>query len=155
MRRAAVLGTCLGLLSVGLLWTWTAAASAQEQQESTDSSSTLSNQPEPVAPSKKASDRPTVRLRIQVKGDNDKPVVNASVYVRYDIPAGLMRKDKLAELDLKTNGDGSARAPAVPQGKILIQVIAPGWHSYGKWYDVSGKDEDSIDIKLEPPHHWY
>ena len=96
-----------------------------------------------------------VRLRIEVKGDNGKPISNASVYVRYDVPGNLIRKDKLAELDLKTNGDGSARAPAVPQGKILIQVIAPGWHTYGKWYEIVDKDEESIEIKLDPPHRWY
>ena len=77
-----------------------------------------------------------------MKGDNGKPVANASVYVRYNVPGDLLRKDKLAELDLKTNGDGSVRVPAVPQGKILIQVIAPGWHTYGKWYDIEGKEED-------------
>ena len=90
-----------------------------------------------------------------MKGDSGKPVANASVYVRYDVPGKLLRKDKLAELDLKTNGDGSVRVPAVPQGKILIQVIAPGWHTYGKWYDLEGKEEDSVEIKLDPPHRWY
>ena len=90
-----------------------------------------------------------------MKGDSGKPVANASVYVRYDVPGGLLHKDKLAELDLKTNGDGSVRVPAVPQGKILIQVIAPGWHTYGNWYDLEGKEEDSVEIKLDPPHRWY
>ncbi len=90
-----------------------------------------------------------------MKGDSGKPVANASVYVRYDVPGNLLRKDKLAELDLKTNGDGSVRVPAVPQGRILIQVIAPGWHTFGKWYDLEGKEEDSVEIKLDPPHRWY
>jgi hypothetical protein len=95
-----------------------------------------------------------VKLRIQVKGSNDKPVSNASVYVRYNKPGGLLRKDKLAELDLKTNGEGSVKVPPVPQGNILIQVIATGWHTFGKWYEIN-KDEESIDIKLEPPTRWY
>jgi hypothetical protein len=34
-------------------------------------------------------------------------------------------------------------------------VIAPGWHTYGKWYDLEGKEEDSVEIKLDPPHRWY
>ena len=104
------------------------------------------------------SDRPpeqgTVRLRIQVTGNNGKPVSNASVYVRYNKPGGLLHKDKLAELDLKTNGEGSVKVPPVPQGSILIQVIATGWHTYGKWYEIN-KDEESIDIKLESPTRWY
>ena len=90
-----------------------------------------------------------------MRGNTGKPVSNASVYVRYTVPAGLIHREKLAELDLKTNGDGSVRVPGVPQGKILIQVIASGWHTYGKWYDIVGKTEDSVEITLEPPHRWY
>ena len=122
-------------------------------QEPNDSTQTPSDQPD--SPGKKSGRQQTVKLRIEVKGDSGKPVANASVYVRYDIPGNLLRKDKLAELDLKTNGDGSVRVPAVPQGRILIQVIAPGWHTYGKWYDLEGKEEDSVEIKLDPPHRWY
>jgi hypothetical protein len=95
----------------------------------------------------------STRLRLQVTG-NGKAVSNASVYVRYNKAGGFLRKDKLAELDLKTNGEGLVKVPPVPQGSILIQVIATGWHTYGKWYDIN-KDEDTIDIKLEPPTKWY
>jgi hypothetical protein len=109
---------------------------------------------QPGAKSDKPSDQGTVKLRIQVAGNNGKPVANASVYVRYNKPGGLLHKDKLAELDLKTNGEGSVKVPPVPQGSILIQVIATGWHTYGKWYEIN-KDEESIDIKLEPPTRWY
>jgi hypothetical protein len=63
-------------------------------------------------------------------------------------------KDKLAELSFKTNEDGTVKVPAVPQGKILIQVIAKGWHTFGKWYDID-KAQDTIAIKLEAPPHWY
>ena len=95
-----------------------------------------------------------MKLRIQVTGSNGKPVANASVYVRYNKPGGLLHKDKLAELDLKTNGEGSVKVPPIPEGNILIQVIATGWHTFGKWYELN-KDEESIDIKLEPPTRWY
>jgi hypothetical protein len=119
-------------------------------QESTPPSETE----QAPAANKKSSEQPKVRLNIQVTGSNDKPIANASVYVRYNQPGGLLHKEKLAELDLKTNGDGSVRVPAVPQGMILVQVIAPGWHTYGKWYEIN-KDEESIAIKLAPPTHWY
>jgi hypothetical protein len=102
----------------------------------------------------KKPEQPMVRLRIVVTGNTDKPVSNASVYVRYTVPAGPFHKEKMAELDLKTNGDGSVKVPEIPQGKILIQIIAPGWHTYGKWYDIE-KDEDTVEIKLDPPHRWY
>jgi hypothetical protein len=84
----------------------------------------------------------------------DRPVGNASVYVRYVVDGGLLHHDKLAELDLKTNQDGSVKVPAIPQGKIMIQVVAAGWHTYGKWYDID-KSEEVIQIKLDAPPHWY
>lgn len=96
----------------------------------------------------------TTKLHILVLSDDGKPVGNASVYVRFYTDGGLMHHDKLAELDLKTNQDGSVKVPPIPQGKILIQVIAKGWHTFGEWYDVE-KDEQSIEIKLQPPPHWY
>ena len=95
-----------------------------------------------------------MKLKIVVTDNNNKAVQNASVYVRYKLPDGFFHKDKMAELDLKTASDGSVKVPAVPQGKVLIQVIAPGWHTYGKWYDFD-KDEDSVEIKLDPPTHWF
>jgi hypothetical protein len=42
----------------------------------------------------------------------------------------------------------------VPQGKIQIQVIAQGWHTFGEWYDIE-KDEQAVIIQLKEPPHWY
>lgn len=103
---------------------------------------------------KDKNDVPKTKLKIEITDPSDKPVGNASVYIRFNIPGGPFRKDKLSELNLKTNEDGSAKVPDIPQGKILIQVIAKGWKTYGKWYDIN-KDEDTIEIKLENPPHWY
>lgn len=101
----------------------------------------------------KAPDSRTTKLRIVVTA-NEKPVGNASVYVKFSEPGGLFRHDKLAEMSFKTNEDGSVKVPEVPRGKILIQVIAKGWHTYGKWYEIEAESE-TIQIKLEPPPHWY
>jgi hypothetical protein len=109
---------------------------------------------DPGAKTEKPSAQATTRLRIEVTGSSGKPITNASVYVRYNKPGGFLHKDKLAELDLKTNGEGGVKVPPVPQGQIMIQVIATGWHTFGKWYQID-KDEESIDIKLEPPTRWY
>jgi len=94
-----------------------------------------------------------LKLRIHVTA-NDKPVGNASVYVKYNEQSGLFHHEKLAEMSFKTNEDGSVKVPEVPRGKVLIQVIAKGWHTYGKWHDVE-TDGETIEIKLEPPPHWY
>ena len=74
--------------------------------------------------------------------------------MRFNQSGGFLRHDKMAELDLKTNQDGNVKVPAIPQGKIMIQVIAKGWHTYGQWHDVD-KPEQLIEIKLEAPPHWY
>jgi hypothetical protein len=102
------------------------------------------------------SDVPMSRLRVSVtSADGDKPIGNASVYIRYpDGYTRLTHKEKLAEMNFKTNLDGSVKIPDVPRGKVLVQVVAPGWHTYGKWYDISDADV-KIDIKLDKPPHWY
>jgi hypothetical protein len=102
----------------------------------------------------KPSDPATTKLRIHVTATDDKPVGNASVYVRFPVTGGLFHKDKLSELNLKTNEDGSVKVPDIPRGKILIQVVAKGWKTYGKWYEINS-DAMTIEIKLEPPAHWY
>ena len=100
------------------------------------------------------SDSTTTKIHITVTDPSDKPVSNASVYVRYNESGGLFHKDHLAEMSYKTNQEGSLKVPEVPKGKVLIQVIAKGWHTYGKWYDLN-KDDETVAIKLEPPPHWY
>jgi hypothetical protein len=103
--------------------------------------------------SSKSSDPGVTKLRIRVTA-NDKPLGNATVYIRFNVPGGLLHHDKLAELDFKTNEDGSVKVPDVPRGKLLIQVVAKGWHTYGKWYDVD-TEQETIEIKLVPPPKWY
>ena len=99
----------------------------------------------PAKPDKNA----TTRLRIEVTGgDANKPVADASVYVRYP-------DDKKFELDLKTNQEGIARSPEIHQGKILIQIVAPGWKTYGEYHDIS-EAEPTIQVHLvKPTTHWY
>jgi hypothetical protein len=96
----------------------------------------------------------SVKLKILVLNSRGTPVPNASVYVRFHQSGGLLHHDKLAEMNFKTNQDGSVKVPPVPQGKIQIQVIATGWHTYGEWYDIN-QDEQTVTVKLEEPPHWY
>jgi hypothetical protein len=139
-----------------------AQSQSQDQSPSTDRSAAQdqtkdSNKPAAQSQtdkSKKSGDPATAKLKIHVTDSNDKPVGNASIYVRYNEPGGMFHHDKLSEMNFKTNQDGSVKVPEVPQGKILIQVVAKGLHTYGKWYDVD-KEEASVEIKLEPAPHWY
>jgi uncharacterized GH25 family protein len=124
-------------------------------QDSQSPSDKQGQQSSPEEPNKdKAADAGNVKLHIKVLTDSGKPLANASVYVRFNVEGTFLHHDKQAEMNFKTNQDGSVKVPEIPQGKVLIQVIAPGWHTYGKWYDEN-KTEDTIEIKLVPPPHWY
>ncbi len=94
------------------------------------------------------------RLRIEVVGgDSDAPVENASVYLKY-VEERKLRKDKKFELNVKTNREGVAHIPDAPLGKVLVQVIAEGWKTYGKWIEITDPKQ-IIKVKLEKPPRWY
>ncbi|MGC1619149.1 MAG: hypothetical protein WA765_11740 [Candidatus Acidiferrum sp.] len=115
----------------------------------------VSAQDQPAAQPKTPgqSDEPT-RLTIEVTGgDKSAPVENASVYVKY-IEQRTIRKDKKVELNIKTNREGITHVPDAPLGRALVQVIADGWKTYGRWYDITDPHQ-LIKIHLERPPKWY
>jgi len=93
------------------------------------------------------------KLTIEVTGgDESRPIENASVYVK-TVEEHLI-KDKKFEVNVKTNMKGVAHVPDAPTGRILIQVVADGWKTYGHWYDVTDLKQ-VIKIHLEKPPKWY
>jgi hypothetical protein len=93
------------------------------------------------------------RLTIEVSGgEKETPVENASVYVKY--VEGHLIKDKKFELNVKTNRDGTAHIPDAPMGKVLVQVVAEGWKTYGKWFEVTDAKQ-TLKVHLEKPAKWY
>jgi hypothetical protein len=103
---------------------------------------------------KSDADSKSVRLTIVVTGGEDKrPVDSASVYVRY-VEGRKLYKDKKIEMNLKTNMEGIVHAPEIPRGKVVIQVIAEGWKTYGENFDVN-QPEQTINIALVRPPKWY
>lgn len=94
------------------------------------------------------------RLAIEVTGgDSNKPVENASVYLK-TLEQHAILKDKKTEINVKTNHNGIAHVPEPPTGRVLIQVVAEGWKSYGHWYDIADL-KDTVKIHLERPPKWY
>ncbi|MGB9606328.1 MAG: carboxypeptidase-like regulatory domain-containing protein [Bryobacteraceae bacterium] len=99
---------------------------------------------------------PMTRLRVEVRNYNNKPVERASVVVRFvegRSPAKLGKKI-VTQWELRTNQDGVVKVPPIPQGKILIQVIAKGYQTFGQTFDVA-EEEKTIEIKLNPPQPQY
>jgi hypothetical protein len=96
----------------------------------------------------------TERITIEVTGgDKDAPVENASVYLKYVAERKIV-KDKQYELNVKTNREGIAHVPGAPLGRVLIQIIAEGWKTYGRWYDITDAKQP-IKIHLDRPPKWY
>jgi hypothetical protein len=98
-------------------------------------------------------DAPVPRLTIEITGgDADKPIENASVYLKTQ--QDRLIKDKKTEINVKTNMQGIAHVPEPPIGRVLIQVVAEGWKPHGHWYDITDSRQ-VIKIHLDRPPKWY
>ena len=105
-------------------------------------------------PSKQTTTEQVSRITIEVSGgEGETPVENASIYIKY-IEERKVKKDKLLEMNVKTNKDGTAHVPDAPLGRVLVQVVADGWKTYGRWYDVTDVRQ-TIKIHLDKPPKWY
>jgi hypothetical protein len=110
----------------------------------------------PPAPKKEQAQAPGVisRLKIEVTGgEANKPVENASVYIK-TVEEHSLLKDKKTELNVKTNQMGVAHIPEPPMGRVMIQIVVPGWKTFGKWYDITDPNQ-TIKIHLDRPPQWY
>ena len=106
----------------------------------------------PLPPSSKADTQTRVTIEV-TGGEKGAPVENASVYVKY-IEERKLKKDKKLELNVKTNRDGLAHVPDAPLGRALVQVVAEGWKTYGRWLDITDPRQ-IIKVHLEKPPKWY
>ena len=95
-------------------------------------------------------------LTIAVKSPAGKPVDNASVIVKFIRGHDLLKLGKgiRREWELRTNQEGTVKIPTIPQGQILIQVIAKNFQTYGQTVDVD-EVEKTIDVRLNAPQAQY
>lgn len=82
-----------------------------------------------------------------LKEHNAKPVRNASVILH---PVNKEGKQQKGGLQLKTDAEGKAGFSGLPYGKVRIQVIAPGFQTYGEDHDIN-QSEQEVVIKLKKP----
>jgi hypothetical protein len=99
---------------------------------------------------------PMTKLTEQVNNDSDKPVDRASVIVRFIQGRDYLKLGKhiRTTYELRTNQEGEATIPPIPRGKILVQIIASGYQTFGQTYDVD-EEARTIGIKLNPPQKQY
>jgi hypothetical protein len=103
-----------------------------------------------------ADDPPMTRLRVEVRNIHDKPVERASVIVRFIEGRSIKKFGKKirTQWEMRTNQDGVAKIPPIPQGKVLVQVIAKNYQTFGERFEVE-EEEKTIVIKLNPPQTQY
>ena len=96
------------------------------------------------------------KLSIEVKTDTGRPVDRASVIVRFVQGRNYLKLGKKIRTtyELRTNEQGDAAIPSIPQGTIRIQVIAKGYRTFGQDFEVT-EPEKTIEIKLDPPQPQY
>ena len=99
---------------------------------------------------------PMTKIDIVVKNQNGKPVDRASVVVRFVEGHSIIKLGKAIRttFELRTNQEGEAQIPSIPQGKIRIQVIAKGYQTFGEIFDITD-EEKTVNIKLNPPQQQY
>jgi hypothetical protein len=101
-------------------------------------------------------DAPMTKLKVKVTSLQGKPIDRASVIVNFVEGRSIVKLGKkiMTHWEVRTNQDGMAKVPALPQGKIRIQVIAKGYQTFGEVFDVDEEDK-LIAVKLNPPQPQY
>lgn len=86
-----------------------------------------------------------------LKDDNGKPIRDAAVVLH---PVDKHGNQKKTGFELKTDPDGKTHFDGVPYGTWQVQVIAPGFQTFGNYFTI-GKPEQEIDIRLKRPQGQY
>lgn len=91
---------------------------------------------------------PTSRIQVTVlRNEDGKPIRNAGVVFHIVGDKGNM--------ELKTDEDGKAMIDVLPTGsKVLLQVLAKGFQTYGKDYEID-QPEMNFEVKLKRPARQY
>jgi hypothetical protein len=88
---------------------------------------------------------------VVLKDDSGKPVRNAAVVLH---PVGRHGKQAKSGFELKTDDEGKTHFDGIPYGTWRVQVIAPGFQTFGNDYSIS-QAEQTITIRLLRPQGQY
>jgi len=84
-------------------------------------------------------------IQFMVIDGNGRPVKNAEIVIHTVDRKGAQRD---AGVELKTHDDGKAAVNGIPYGKLRVQVISPGFKTFGKDYDL-GQPSMELTVKLQ------
>ncbi len=101
-------------------------------------------------------DAPMTKILIQVTTLGGRPIDRAEVVVTFVQGRSIVKfgKSVRTTYDVRTNQDGEAKIPSIPQGKIRVLVNAKGYQTFGQVFDVN-EEEKTIEVKLNPPQPQY
>ena len=106
----------------------------------------------PAGDKKSQYDYPVAQLSfLVIKDANGKPVRNAGVVMH---GVGKHDKQDRGGIELKTDENGKASFEGVPYGKLRVQVLAPGFQTFGEDYDINQPTME-ITVKLKRPEGQY
>ena len=88
---------------------------------------------------------------VVLKDDSGKPVRNAAVILH---PVSNKGKQMKSGFELKTDLDGKTHFDGIPYGMLRIQVIAPGFQTFGDDFTI-GQASQEITIRLKRPQGQY
>jgi hypothetical protein len=88
---------------------------------------------------------------VVMKEPGGKPVRNAGVVMHL---VGKHDKQERGGIELKTDAEGKCSFEGVPYGKLRVQVLAPGFQTFGEDYEVDQRTME-ITIKLKRPNGQY
>jgi hypothetical protein len=86
-----------------------------------------------------------------VKEYNGKPIRNAAVVLH---PVTRKGKQAMGGLELKTDNDGKTNIDGIPYGPLRVQVLAPGFQTFGEDYEID-RPKLEIMVKLKRPKAQY
>jgi hypothetical protein len=101
---------------------------------------------------------PMTRISVVVKTQGGHAIVGAGVKVHWNAnkkhAAVRFGKAVNTTFELRTNQEGEAKIPAIPQGNILIQVMAKGYQTFGRTFDIDD-EQKTVEVTLNPPQQQY
>jgi hypothetical protein len=101
---------------------------------------------------------PMTKISVVVKTQGGHAVVGAGVKVHWSAnkkhPAVRFGKAVNTTFELRTNQEGQANIPSIPQGAILIQVMAKGYQTFGQTFDIDD-EQKTVEVTLNPPQQQY
>jgi hypothetical protein len=92
-------------------------------------------------------------IHIHVTNDLGRPVGNAEVIVRF-LESRFLKPKKKEVWELRTTQEGTVSTPGIPQGKIMIQINAKDYQTFGQTFDIEEADK-TVEIHLKPPQPQY